>query len=57
LVITFFVLSVMGLTLSAYGTLGYFVDQRERARRTLEAERERSERLLLNVLPRRSPSA
>jgi guanylate cyclase len=31
--------------------LGYFVEQRERAHRALEAERERSERLLLNVLP------
>jgi adenylate cyclase len=51
LVITFFVLNVMGLTLSAYVMLGYFVEQRERARRALEAERERSERLLLNVLP------
>jgi adenylate cyclase len=50
-VITFFVLNVMGLTLSAYVMLGYFVDQRERAHRALEAERERSERLLLNVLP------
>jgi adenylate cyclase len=51
LVITFFVLNVTGLTLSAYVMLGYFVEQRERARRALEAERERSERLLLNVLP------
>jgi guanylate cyclase len=31
--------------------LGYFVEQRERAHRALQAERERSERLLLNVLP------
>jgi guanylate cyclase len=31
--------------------LGYFVEQREWAHRTLQAERERSERLLLNVLP------
>jgi adenylate cyclase len=50
-VITFFVLNVMGLTLSAYVMLGYFVEQRERAHRALQAERERSERLLLNVLP------
>ena len=50
-VITFFVLNVMGLTLSAYMMLGYFVEQRERAHRALQAERERSERLLLNVLP------
>jgi adenylate cyclase len=50
-VITFFVLNIMGLSLSAYVMLGYFVEQRERAHRALEAERERSERLLLNVLP------
>jgi guanylate cyclase len=50
-VITSFVLDVMGLALSAYVMLGYFVEQRERAHRALEAERERSERLLLNVLP------
>jgi guanylate cyclase len=50
-VITFFVLNVMGLTLCAYLMLGYFVEQQDRARRALEAERERSERLLLNVLP------
>jgi guanylate cyclase len=50
-VITFFVLNVMGLTLSAYVMLGYFVEQRDRAHRALETERERSERLLLNVLP------
>jgi len=51
-VITFFVLNVMGVTLSAYVMLAYFVAQRERAHRALEAERERSERLLLNVLPK-----
>jgi len=50
-VITFFVLNVMGVTVSAYAMLGYFVEQRERARVALEAEQERSERLLLNVLP------
>jgi adenylate cyclase len=41
----------MGLTLSAYVVLVYFVEQRERAHRALQTERERSERLLLNVLP------
>jgi guanylate cyclase len=50
-VITFFVLNAMGVTVSAYAMLGYFVEQRERARIALEAEQERSERLLLNVLP------
>lgn len=51
LVTTFFVLNVLGVTVSAYAMLGYFVEQRERARIALEAEQERSERLLLNVLP------
>ena len=50
-VVTFFVLNVMGVTLSAFVMLGYFVEQRERVRAALELERERSERLLLNVLP------
>jgi guanylate cyclase len=50
-VIAFFVLNVMGLTLSSYMLLGYFVEQREKARAALEVERERAERLLLNVLP------
>ena len=47
----FFVLNVTGMTISAWGMMGYFVGQRERAHRALAAERERSERLLLNVLP------
>jgi len=49
--IAFFVLNIMGVTISAYLMLGYFVEQRARVHRALEAERERSERLLLNVLP------
>ncbi|GAA1981276.1 hypothetical protein GCM10009817_22950 [Terrabacter lapilli] len=51
LVVTFFVLNVTGLTLCGWAVLGYFVEQSERARIALEAEQERSERLLLNVLP------
>ena len=47
----FFVLNVFGVTISAYVMLGYFVEQRQRAAAALEVERERSERLLLNVLP------
>ncbi len=50
-VVAFFVLNILGVTLSAYVMLGYFVDRSDRARRALEAEQERSERLLLNVLP------
>ncbi len=51
LVIVFFVLNIAGMTLGAFVMLGYFVHQRERAHAALEVERERSERLLLNVLP------
>lgn len=50
-VTAFFVLNVVGVTLCTYVMLAYFVEQRARAHRELEAERERSERLLLNVLP------
>jgi class 3 adenylate cyclase len=50
-VTTFFALNVMGTTLSAYLMLRYFVEQRARGLAALEAEQERSERLLLNVLP------
>jgi guanylate cyclase len=50
-VIAFFVLNVMGVTLCSYVMLAYFVEQRARVHHALEAERERSERLLLNVLP------
>lgn len=51
IVIWFFVLNVLGLTVSAYAMLGHFVEQRARAHQALEAEREISEGLLLNVLP------
>ena len=47
----FFVLNLAGLMLGSFLMLGYFVHQRELAHAALEAERERSERLLLNVLP------
>ncbi len=50
-VVTFFVLNVVGTTVSAYVMLSYFVEQRARVHAALEAEQERSERLLLNVLP------
>jgi guanylate cyclase len=51
LVASFFVLNILGVTLSSFVMLGYFVHQRELANAALEEERERSERLLLNVLP------
>ena len=48
--VTFLVLNIAGVMVSAYVMLGYFVEQRERAHRDLQAERERSERLLLTLL-------
>lgn len=48
---SFFVLNILGVTVSAYLMLAYFVDQRERVHHALEIEQDRSERLLLNVLP------
>jgi adenylate cyclase len=57
-VTAFFVLNIGGVTATSYLMLRYFVRAREvamadleRAHVTLEIERERSERLLLNVLP------
>jgi adenylate cyclase len=57
-VIAFFVLNIGGVTATSYLMLRYFVRARdaamadlERAHATLEVERERSERLLRNVLP------
>jgi guanylate cyclase len=41
----------MGVTVSAYMMLGYFVEEREKALAALQVEQARSERLLLNVLP------
>jgi guanylate cyclase len=51
LVISFFVLNIVGVPISAYVMLAYYVEQRARAHEALETERQRSERLLLNVLP------
>ncbi|HKP89840.1 MAG TPA: adenylate/guanylate cyclase domain-containing protein [Thermoleophilaceae bacterium] len=57
-VVTFFVLNVLGVSTTVYLLLQYFMRARERvlvklARKhtALEAEQEKSERLLLNVLP------
>lgn len=57
-VVTFFVLNILGVTTTAYVLLQYFVRARERAlvdladqHRALELEQAKSERLLLNVLP------
>jgi len=49
--VLFFVLNVLGVTGTCYVLLHYFVSEQERYARALAFERERSERLLLNVLP------
>jgi len=51
LVTAFFALNIVGVTLSSFAMLAYFVHQRELVHQALEAEQDRSERLLLNVLP------
>jgi guanylate cyclase len=50
-VVTFFVLNVLGVSTTIYLVLRYFISERERILGALRAEQERSERLLLNVLP------
>lgn len=49
--VTFFVLNLLGVSATAYVLLQYFVRARERALAELGVERAKSERLLLNVLP------
>jgi adenylate cyclase len=51
LVTVFFFLNVGAVALTAFLLLQYFVRARERAHAELSAEQDRSERLLLNVLP------
>ncbi len=51
IVIAFFALNILGVTATSYLLLHYFVGERDRAAALIAAERERSERLLLNVLP------
>ena len=49
--LAFFALNVLGVTGTCYFLLQYFVRERDHAARLIAAERERSELLLLNVLP------
>ena len=51
IVIVFFALNILGVMGTAFFLLSYFVRERERAAALVAVERERSERLLLNVLP------
>ena len=50
--VSFFVGNVLGVTGTAYVLLVYFVAERERYARALVIEQQRSEHLLLNVLPK-----
>jgi guanylate cyclase len=48
---TLFVVNFVGLVFVTYVSLGFFIRERERTRLALELEQEKSERLLLNILP------
>jgi adenylate cyclase len=51
IVIVFFVLNLLGVSITFYLLLRYFIGERERMQAALQAEQDRSERLLLNILP------
>lgn len=48
---TFFLMNITGTASILYGVLRYFQAQKERVMVSLEQEQERSEKLLLNILP------
>lgn len=50
-VITFFVLNIVGVSTTAFLIVRYFIRERGRILTALRTEQDRSERLLLNVLP------
>jgi adenylate cyclase len=49
--VTYFVLNILGVSTTAYVLLQYFMRAREGALAELKVERAKSERLLLNILP------
>jgi class 3 adenylate cyclase len=51
IVIAFYVLNVLGVSATVFLVLRYFMRERERILDALRVEQDRSERLLLNVLP------
>jgi adenylate cyclase len=51
IVIAFYVLNVLGVATTVFLVLRYFIGERERTLDALRLEQDRSERLLLNVLP------
>ena len=56
-VVTFFVLNLLGVSTTDYLVLRYFIGERERILDALRVEQDRSERLLLKSYQRRSPTA
>jgi guanylate cyclase len=52
IVLVFFVMNIVGVSSVTFVTLHYFVGQKDRALALLGLEQEKSERLLLNVLPK-----
>lgn len=50
-VVAFFVMNLAGVSLTTYAIVSYFVRERDEVHAALGLEQERSERLLLNVLP------
>jgi adenylate cyclase len=51
IVVAFFVLNLLGVSTTVYLLLRYFIGERERILEALRVEQDRSERLLLNILP------
>lgn len=51
IVVLFFVLNLLGVSTTVYLLLRYFIGERDRFMHALKVEQDRSERLLLNVLP------
>jgi guanylate cyclase len=51
IVVAFFVLNLLGVSTTVYLLLRYFIGERDRALQALRVEQDRSERLLLNILP------
>lgn len=49
---TFFLMNIMGTACILYAVMRYFQSQKERTLHELELEQERSEKLLLNILPK-----
>lgn len=51
-IVAFFILNIVGVSLVTFLTLHYFVGERDRAMALLGTEQQKSDRLLLNILPK-----